>query len=42
MTLPPDEHDLHAWLDGETDEATSARIEHYLAQNPQAAREVAG
>lgn len=42
MTLPPDEHDLHAWMDGETDEATSKRIEHYLAQNPAAAAQVAG
>lgn len=42
MTLPPDEHDLHAWMDGETDEATSARIELYLAQNPAAAAQVAG
>ncbi|AGN84069.1 MULTISPECIES: anti-sigma factor family protein [Enterobacteriaceae] len=42
MTLPPDEHDLHAWMDGETDEATSARIERYLAENPDAAAQVAG
>lgn len=42
MTLPPDEHDLHAWMDGEADDATSARVERYLAENPEAAARVAG
>ena len=42
MTLPPDEHDLHAWMDGEADEATSAQVERYLSENPQAAAQVAG
>lgn len=37
----PDEQDLHAWMDGETDEATAQRIERYLAENPQAAGRVA-
>ncbi|WP_342325420.1 anti-sigma factor [Kosakonia sp. BYX6] len=41
MTLPPDEHDLQAWMDGETDEATSKRILHYLAENPEAAAQIA-
>ncbi|WP_435945514.1 anti-sigma factor family protein [Dryocola sp. BD586] len=42
MTLPPDENDLHAWMDGEADEATSMRVERYLKENPQAAAQVAG
>lgn len=42
MTLPPDEHDLHAWMDGEADEATSAQVERYLKENPEAAARVAG
>ncbi|QKJ85663.1 Anti-sigma factor [Paramixta manurensis] len=42
MTLPPDEHDLHAWMDGEADEATAKRVERYLAENPEAAGRVAG
>jgi anti-sigma factor RsiW len=42
MTLPPDEHDLHAWMDGEADEATAERVERYLKDNPQAAAQVAG
>ncbi|KNC92080.1 anti-sigma factor family protein, partial [Trabulsiella odontotermitis] len=42
MTLPPDEHDLHAWMDGEADAATSARVERYLAENPEATAQVDG
>ena len=42
MTLPPDEYDLHAWMDGEADEATATRVEQYLAHNPATAEQVAG
>lgn len=42
MTLPPDENDLHAWMDGEADEATAEKVERYLQANPQAAAQVAG
>ncbi|MEG3130941.1 anti-sigma factor [Pantoea cypripedii] len=42
MTLPPDENDLHAWMDGEADEATAEKVERYLQANPEAAAQVAG
>lgn len=34
----PDEQHLHAWMDGELDEATAQQVEHYLAKNPRLLR----
>ncbi|RWR00923.1 anti-sigma factor [[Pantoea] beijingensis] len=42
MSLPPNEQDLHAWLDGEADATLSRRIEDYLVAHPQRAEEVEG
>jgi len=39
--MKPDEEDLHAWIDGEADDATARRVERYLAEDPQAAERVA-
>lgn len=39
--MTPDEQDLHAWIDGEADDATAKRVERYLAEDPQAAGRVA-
>jgi len=39
--MKPDEEDLHAWIDGEADDATARRVERYLAEDPQAAGRVA-
>lgn len=36
----PDEEHLHAWMDGELDEATAQQVEHYLAKNPQIAAQM--
>lgn len=40
--MTPDEQHLHAWLDGELDEATAQQVERYLAENPQVAAQMAG
>lgn len=37
----PSEQDLHAWMDGEADDATARRVERYLAEHPQEAARVA-
>lgn len=39
--MKPDEEDLHAWIDGEADDATARRVERYLAEDFQAAGRVA-
>jgi len=35
--MTPDEQLLHAWMDGELDEATAQQVERYLAEHPEAA-----
>ena len=40
--MRPDEQHLHAWMDGELDEATAQQVERYLAENPQVAAHMAG
>ncbi|AOK28275.1 MULTISPECIES: anti-sigma factor family protein [Burkholderia] len=40
MKLPPDEHDLHAYVDGWLDEAERAAVERYLARDPERAAQV--
>ncbi|BFO08942.1 anti-sigma factor [Serratia rubidaea] len=40
MKIPPNEHDLHAYVDGRLDESERAIIERYLAQHPSLARQV--
>ncbi|YCH32306.1 anti-sigma factor [Erwinia sp. PK3-005] len=40
--MTPDEQLLHAWMDGELDEATAQQVERYLAENPQVAAQMAG
>lgn len=42
MKIPPDEHDLHAWVDDQLDEHERLIIERYLAQHPYIARQVQG
>lgn len=39
--MTPDEQQLHAWMDGELDEATAQQVERYLAENPQVAAQMA-
>lgn len=39
--MTPDEQLLHAWMDGELDEATAQQVERYLAEHPQAAAQMA-
>lgn len=39
--VAPDNHELHAWLDGELSTARAAEVEAWLADHPQAAAEVA-
>ncbi|ELY7491114.1 anti-sigma factor [Cronobacter turicensis] len=39
--MTPDEAQLHAWMDGELDEATAQQVERYLAENPQVAGKMA-
>lgn len=40
ITLPPSEHDLHAYVDGQLDEADQATMETFLATNPALMRQV--
>ncbi|WP_187488403.1 anti-sigma factor family protein [Duffyella gerundensis] len=39
--MTPGEQELHAWMDGEVDDARAEKIERYLAENPQIAAEMA-
>ena len=39
--MRPDEQLLHAWMDGELDEADAQQVERYLADNPQVAAQMA-
>lgn len=39
--MPPDRHELHAWLDGELSTQRAAEVEAWLAEHPEAAAEVA-
>lgn len=42
MNMPPDETQLHAWLDGELDTESSRLIAAWLAQHPETAQQVEG
>ncbi|PKH22533.1 anti-sigma factor [Enterobacterales bacterium CwR94] len=42
MKIPPDEHDLHAYVDDKLDERERMIIERYLVQQPHIARQVQG
>lgn len=42
MSQRPEDAELHAWLDGEADEQSAARVERWLALNPEAAAQVEG
>lgn len=42
MKIPPDEHDLHAYVDNQLDVRERLLIERYLAQHPHIARQVQG
>jgi len=39
--LPPEEQDLHAYVDGQLDEEQKRGVEHYLQKHPEAAAQVA-
>ncbi|KWF33807.1 anti-sigma factor family protein [Burkholderia pseudomultivorans] len=40
MNIPPDEHDLHAYVDGQLDDDARAAVERYLALHPESAEQV--
>jgi anti-sigma factor RsiW len=40
MNTPPDEHDLHAYVDGRLDDDERAAVERYLAHHPERAQQV--
>ncbi|NIG19264.1 anti-sigma factor [Pantoea sp. Al-1710] len=40
MRIPPNEHDLHAYVDNQLNDHERAIIERYIAQQPQIARQV--
>lgn len=40
ITLPPSDHDLHAYVDGHLDDADRQQIAHYLAAHPEIAEQV--
>ncbi|KVU26956.1 anti-sigma factor [Burkholderia ubonensis] len=40
MNIPPDEHDLHAYVDGQLDDDARAAVERYLALHPDRAEQV--
>lgn len=42
MKIPPDEHDLHAYVDDQLDEHERVIMERYLAHHPHIARQVQG
>lgn len=42
MKIPPNEHDLHAYVDDQLDASERVVIERYLAQHPHIARQVQG
>ncbi|MBK4771011.1 MAG: anti-sigma factor, partial [Pantoea sp. Morm] len=42
MNIPPDENQLHAWLDGELDSASHQAVSDWLVQHPDIAAQVEG
>ena len=40
ITLPPTEHDLHAYVDGQLDETERQQVAQYLASHPEQAEQV--
>ena len=40
MNMPPNEHDLHAYVDGRLDDDERAAVERYLAHHPERAEQV--
>ncbi|MEB5506298.1 hypothetical protein QMA69_23600, partial [Burkholderia pseudomallei] len=41
MNIPPDEHDLHAYVDGRLDADARTAVERWLALHPARAEQVA-
>ncbi|NIE85050.1 anti-sigma factor, partial [Burkholderia sp. Tr-860] len=40
MNIPPDDHDLHAYVDGRLDANERAAVERWLASHPERAEQV--
>lgn len=40
MNTPPDEYDIHAYVEGRLEESRRQEVELYLAQHPERAEEV--